>query len=194
MVRVRQHAKTPAQPIRRRRAANVETLRTAADDFLSRFGGLVDEVVALREAVAQSQAENDQLRSELAEALDLFREARALVARTGPATQVRGRAATRAKAAPARAATRVRTASTGGGGPARAARASRYRRATPVSVTGDVVLAVIGKLGRATAAEIAAEISHAGAPVSGRAIRHIAKGAGAVMRPGDEGRMVYSLG
>jgi hypothetical protein len=189
MVRVRQHAKTPAQPVRRRRAANVETLRTAADDFLSRFGSMVDEVVSLREAVAQSQAENDQLRGELAEALDLFRDARALVARTGPATQARGRAATRATAAPARA----RTASTGGGGPARAARASRYRRATPVSVTGDVVRAVIGKLGSATAAEIAAEISHAGAPVSGRAIRHIARSAGAVMRPGDDGRMVYSL-
>jgi hypothetical protein len=60
-------------------------------------------------------------------------------------------------------------------------------------VTRDVVRAVIGKLGNSTAAEIAAEISHAGAPVSGRAIRHIAKGAGAVMRRGDDGRMVYSL-
>jgi hypothetical protein len=193
MPRVRQHAAVPAQPIRRGRPANVETLRTAAEDFLSRFGSLVAEVVTLREAVAQSQAENDQLRGELAEALDLFREAGALVARTDPATQTRGRAATRAKAAPARAATRVRTASTGGGGTAGAARASMQRRATPASVTRDVVRAVIGKLGSATAAEIAAEISHAGAPVSGRAIRHIAKGAGAVMRPGDDGRMVYSL-
>jgi hypothetical protein len=56
-----------------------------------------------------------------------------------------------------------------------------------------VVRAVIGKLGTATAGEIAAQISQAGTPVSGRAIRHIAKGAGAVMRPGDDGRMVYSL-
>jgi hypothetical protein len=193
MARVRQHAVAPVQPVRRRRAANVETLRTAAGDFLSRFGNLVDEVVALREAVAQSQAENDQLRAELAEALDLFREAGALVARTAPATRARGRAATRAKAAPAGAATRARTASTGGGGVARAARASMHGRATPASVTRDVVLAVIGKLGNATAAEVAAEISRAGAPVSGRAIRHIAKAAGAVMRRGDDGRMVYSL-
>jgi hypothetical protein len=189
MVRVRQHAAAPEQPIRRRRAANVETLRSAAEDFLSRFGSLVDEVVALREAVAQSQAENDQLRAELAEALDLFRDAGALVARTAPATRARGRAATRAQAAPAR----VRTASTGGGGAARSARASAHGRATPASVTRDVVRAVIGKLGNATAAEIAAEIGRAGAPVSGRAIRHIAKAAGAVMRRGDDGRMVYSL-
>jgi hypothetical protein len=193
MVRVRQHAAAPAQPIRRRRAANVETLRTVADDFLSGFGRLVDEVVALREAVAQSQAENDQLRGELAEAIDLFRDAGTLVARTGPAAQARGRAATRAKAAPARAAARVRAASTGGGGTARAARASTHGRATPASVTRDVVRAVIGKLGSATASEIAAEISHAGAHVSGRAIRHIARAAGAVMRRGDDGRMVYSL-
>jgi hypothetical protein len=193
MARVRQHAAAPAQPVRRRRAANVETLRTAADDFLSRFGSLVDEVVALREAVVQSQAENRQLRAELAEALDLFRDAGALVARTNPGTRTRGRAATPAKAAPARAATRARTPSTSGGGTARAARASTHGRATPASVTRDVVRAVIGKLGSATAAEIAAEIGHAGAPVSGRAIRHIARSAGAVMRRGDDGRMVYSL-
>ena len=69
-------------------------------------------------------------------------------------------------------------------------RAQANGRATPDSVTGDVLRAVIGKLGSASAAEIAAQISRAGTPVSGRAIR---KGAGAVMRPGDDGRMVYSL-
>ena len=45
----------------------------------------------------------------------------------------------------------------------------------------------------ATASEIAEHISRAGTPVSGRAIRHIAKVAGAVARPGDDGRMVYAL-
>jgi hypothetical protein len=193
MARVRQQAAAPAQPIRRRRAANVETLRTTADDFLSRFGSLVDEVVALREAVAQAQGENTQMRAELAERIDLFRDARALVARPEPAKRGRGRTTARAKAAPARAATRARTASRNGAGAGRGARASTNGRATPASVTPDVVRAVIGKLGSATAGEIAAQISRAGAPVSGRAIRHIARGAGAVMRPGDDGRMVYSL-
>ena len=60
-------------------------------------------------------------------------------------------------------------------------------------MTPAVVRAVIGKLGSATAAEIAAHVSKAGTQVSGRAIRHIAKGAGAVVRAGDDGRMVYSL-
>ena len=64
---------------------------------------------------------------------------------------------------------------------------------TPAAVTADVVRAVIGRLGTATASEIAEHISRAGTPVSGRAIRHIAKVAGAVARPGDDGRMVYAL-
>jgi hypothetical protein len=166
MARVRQ----PAQPARRRRAVNIDTARAAADTFLARFGSLVDEVVALREALAQAQQENIQLRDELAEAAGLFRDARALVVRADPAGRGRGRAA-----------------------PGRSARVSTNGRATPASVTADVVRAVIGKLGSATAGEIAAQITGAGTPVSGRAVRHIAKGAGAVMRPGDDGRMVYSL-
>ena len=56
-----------------------------------------------------------------------------------------------------------------------------------------MVRAVIGRLGSATAGEIAEEITKAGTPVSGRAIRHIAKVAGAVARPGEAGRMVYTL-
>lgn len=66
-------------------------------------------------------------------------------------------------------------------------------RVSPESVTPDVVREVIGRLGTASAADIAAEISRTGTPVSGRAIRHIAKAAGAVARDGDGGRMVYSL-
>jgi hypothetical protein len=196
MARVRQQTAAPAQPTRRRRAVNVETMRTAADDFLTRFGGLVDEVVSLREALAEAQEENTQLRAELEEGIDLFRDARALVDRAEPARR-RGGRGTAPSTAPARAAApRARSraaASRNGAGAGRTARAAGNGRATPESVTADVVRAVIGKLGTATAGEIAAQISQAGTPVSGRAIRHIAKGAGAVMRPGDDGRMVYSL-
>ena len=88
MVRARQSA-APVQPARRRRAANVQTLRTAADDFGSRFGGLLDEVVALREALVEAQEENGRLRGELAAGIDLFRDARALVARAEPAKRGR---------------------------------------------------------------------------------------------------------
>jgi hypothetical protein len=175
----------PAQPARRKRATGPDTLRTAADDFLSRFGGLVDEIVALREALEQAQEENQRLHAELAEGIDLFREARDLVVRAEAPAPRRGRGRRGAAAAPA---------------PARAARASggsRRRpangRVTPDAVTADVVRAVIGRMGTATAGEIAEQITRAGTPVSGRAIRHIAKVAGAVARPGDGGRMVYAL-
>lgn len=183
-------------PARRRRAVNVETMRSAGDDFLSRFGILLDEVVSLREALAEAQEENLQLRAELAEEIDLFRAARALVVQAERPARTRRRAVRAAKpAAPADTARRTRTRAGAARtrGPVRAGRTSANGRATPEAVTGDVVRAVIGKLGSATAGQIAAQISAAGTPVSGRAIRHIAKGAGAVMRPGDDGRMVYSL-
>jgi hypothetical protein len=192
MARARQSAAAPNKPpTRRRRAGGSETLRTAADDFLSRFGGLVDEIVALREALEQAQQENLGLRAELAEGIDLLRDARALVVRAEAAPRGRGRGATRpAAAAPIRGRSRAAAA------PARAGR-SRTRpangRVTPAAVTADVVRAVIGRMGSATAGEIAEQITQAGTPVSGRAIRHIAKVAGAVARPGEAGRMVYTL-
>jgi hypothetical protein len=190
MARARQSAAAPKPPTRRRRAGGSETLRTAADDFLSRFGGLVDEIVALREALEQAQQENLGLRAELAEGIDLLRDARALVVRAEAAPRGRGRGATRpAAAAPIR-------GRSSAAAPARAGR-SRTRpangRVTPAAVTADVVRAVIGRMGSATAGEIAEQITQAGTPVSGRAIRHIAKVAGAVARPGEAGRMVYTL-
>jgi hypothetical protein len=185
-------AKVPASstPARRKRAVNVETIRRAADDFLSQFDRLATEVVTLRRSLAEAQAENSDLRAELGDAVTLFRRAQASVAGGEPAKRGSGRAS----AAPrGTGRTRARAASRKANGGGQASRDSRNGRATPESVTPAVVLAVIGKLGSATAGEIAAQISTAGAPVSGRAIRHIAKGAGAVMRPGDDGRMVYSL-
>ncbi len=173
MARGRQPAKAPAPPARRTRAAKVDTLRTAADDFLSRFAGLVDEIVSLREAFEVAQEENRRLRAELAEGIDLFRSARDLVDRAGAPPRGRGRRA--AVVQPAR------------------RRAGSNGRVTPAAVTADVVRAVIGRLGTATAAEIAEQITRAGTPVSGRAVRHIAKVAGAIARPGEDGRMVYAL-
>jgi hypothetical protein len=193
MARARQSA-APLRPARRR-AASGQTLRDAADDFVSRFAGLLDEVLALREALVRAEEENGRLRAELAEAIDLFRDARTLVARAEPAKRGRGRGAAQSAAATsARGTTRTRRRPASGNGTSAGRPPTSARgRATPESVTPDVVRAVIGKLGTATAGQIAAQISQEGVPVSGRAIRHIAKGAGAVMRPGDEGRMVYSL-
>jgi hypothetical protein len=131
----------------------------------------VVEVESLRGDIATVQQENQQLRAELAEGVDLLRGAEALLAGRAASTQRPRRE--RHEEPPAPRPKRVRT--------------------TPASVTPDVVRSVIQGLGRATAAEIAEEIGRGGTPVSGRAIRHIAKAAGAVARPGDGG-MVYSLG
>ncbi len=67
-------------------------------------------------------------------------------------------------------------------------------RATPAEVTSDVVRAVLVKLGEATASQIAAEITSAGAPVGGRAVRFLAERAGATTRVGEDGQRRYRLG
>jgi hypothetical protein len=67
-------------------------------------------------------------------------------------------------------------------------------RATPKEVTSDVVRAVLVKLGESTASEIAAEITNAGAPVGGRAVRFLAERAGATTRVGEDGQRRYRLG
>jgi hypothetical protein len=174
VVRRRGSAAGRSRSAPRRRAADVKSLRDAANGFLSRFEGLVIEVEALREDLAAAQRENQHLRAELAEGVDLLRGAEAVLA-GGPSPT--GRRSRR-----------------GGRGEATAAPGGRRVRTTPASVTADVVRTVIRRLGRATAAEIAEEISRGGTPVSGRAIRHIARAAGAVARPGDGGAMVYTLG
>ncbi|MGH7747288.1 MAG: hypothetical protein ACREQ5_21395, partial [Candidatus Dormibacteria bacterium] len=146
MARRRQAAAT----VRRGRAVNVEATRRAADAFLSRFGNLADEVVALREALTEAQEENQQLRAELAEGIGLLRDATALVARAEPAKRGRrGRAlrAAIAAAPPAAGPTRSRAATITASATGRPRRASANGRATPASVTADVVRAVIGKLG-----------------------------------------------
>jgi hypothetical protein len=66
-------------------------------------------------------------------------------------------------------------------------------RATPASVTPDIVLATIGKLGSATASEIARELSVLGDQVSGRAVRWLAERAGAATSVGEDGQLRYRL-
>ena len=187
--------RTLAGPAPRSRRVNIEVMRRAADDLHWQFGSLAEEVVTLRHSLAQAEAENAELRAELAAAVTLFNDAQRLVSAGEPAKRGRARAANGTTAARPLVTGRMRprAASSRGEGATRASRLARNGRATPESVTPAVVRAVIGKLGSATAGEIAAQVSTAGAPVSGRAIRHIAKGAGAVMRRGDDGQMLYSL-
>jgi hypothetical protein len=79
-----------------------------------------------------------------------------------------------------------------GGSPA--PRRSRTR-VTSEDVTPEVVRTVISRLGgEATAAEIAAEVSRSGNPVSGRSIRFLAERAGAESVVGDGGVRRYRLG
>jgi hypothetical protein len=181
------------------RAVDVNTLRTAANGFLSRVDSLVAEVEGLREALMTAERDNEQLRAELAEGIQLIRGAQAALAHGAtpverqPRRRGRGEQSTGAPgAAPARRRA-GRAAAASGSDAAPPAAGTRVRR-TPASVTTDLVRAVIGRLGGATASEIAEEISTSGTEVSGRAIRHIAGAAGAVARAGADGRMVYTLG
>lgn len=135
----------------------------AAERLVTRITSLVDEVTALR-------AENAALRREV-------REAVALLDHAGrSAAPVRGER--RPKLAPTR----------------RRRRAKAVKgRATPESVTAEVVRAVLAKFGTATAAEIAQEITKAGAPVSGRAVRFLAERAGAQTFKGEDGQRRYRI-
>lgn len=144
-------------------------LVTAAHRLATRIEALVDEVATLR-------AENAALRSEVRAAVTLL-EAAAPSSNGHSAT--RGRAASAAKPVAARRRRRGRPAK---------------GRATPAEVTPDVVRAVLVKLGEATASQIATEITLAGAPVGGRAVRFLAERAGATTRLGEDGQRRYRLG
>jgi len=134
---------------------------------------LVSRIEALVNQVAELKTDNATLRREIREAL-------ALIDQAGDA------------AAPPRSARRVAA-------PVPKHARSRRRgkgpkgRATPASVTPDIVLATIGKLGSASASEIAKELSGLGDQVSGRAVRWLAERAGAATIVGDDGQLRYRL-
>jgi hypothetical protein len=138
----------------------------AAERLVSRIEGLVNQVAELK-------ADNAALRREV-------RAAVALLERAGDA------------AAPTRVARRA-TASTPRHAKGRRRGKGPKGRATPASVTPDIVLATIGKLGTATASEIAKELSVLGDQVSGRAVRWLAERAGAATSVGDDGQLRYRL-
>lgn len=136
----------------------------AAERLVTRITALVDEMTALRE-------ENAALRREVKDAVALLDHA--------------GRAA----AQPLHGDRRAKLATT-----RRRRRGKATKgRATPDSVTAEVVRAVLAKLGTATAAEIAQEITKAGAPVSGRAVRFLAERAGAQTFKGEDGQRRYRM-
>ncbi len=144
-------------------------LVTAAQRLVGRIEVLVVEVAKLR-------ADNASLRREVRDAVALLESA--------------GSAPANHRAAHGRAASASKPAS---GRRRRRGRAPKGR-ATPAEVTADVVRAVLVKLGEATASEIAAEITSAGAPVGGRAVRFLAERAGATTRVGEDGQRRYRLG
>lgn len=146
-------------------------LVSAAQRLVVRIEVLVDEVAKLR-------ADNASLRREVRAAVALLDTAGTAAANGHQS--LRGRpAAAAAKPAPGRRRRRGRTPK---------------GRATPAEVTSDVVRAVLVKLGEATASEIAIEITSAGAPVGGRAVRFLAERAGATTRVGEDGQRRYRLG
>jgi len=138
---------------------------------------LVHRIELLVEEIGRLRADNEDLRQQVREAVALLDRATAAVG------EPRGRGRARVIAAvvpgsPRR--RRVRARGTRG-------------RATPPEVTAQVVEAAISKLGVATAAEIAAEITRAGVKVSGRAIRFLAERAGAETFRGDDGQRRYRI-
>jgi hypothetical protein len=143
-------------------------LVNAAQRLVVRIEALVDEVAKLR-------ADNASLRRDVRAAVALFDGA--------GTTPSNGHRAVRGRLAA------VKPAS----GRRRRRRAPKGR-ATPAEVTSDVVRAVLVKLGEATASEIATEITSAGAPVGGRAVRFLAERAGATTRVGEDGQRRYRLG
>lgn len=159
-------------PQRRRgpRSNGSSDLVHTAEVMVGRIEDLVAEIATLR-------ADNDELRSELRDAVSMLERANAAL---GGAAGGRRRAGAVPDVTPGR-------------GRKRAAHKARRGRATPAEVTPEVVRAVIGKLGSATSAEIATEIGRAGNfTVNGRAIRWIAERAGARIEEVD-GQRRYRL-
>ena len=145
--------------------------RRVADSSLARTAGkMVAQIEALVADIIALRRENDALRAEVHHAVAMLERASAAlgdhrVNGRGDDGVLRRRASGRPK------------------GP--------KGRATPAAVTADVVRAVVAKLGSATASEIASEITLAGVPVSGRAVRFIAERAGATTSVGEDGQRRY---
>lgn len=152
---------------------------------------MVGQIEALVSEIEALRADNEGLRAELKDAVGMLERASRALGDAGSAGR-RGRR--RAGAVEAEVTRRgVRRGITG-----RAAAAPRTRRtrgrATPEGVTPQVVHAVIAKIGgEATAAEIAAEITRNGVPVSGRAVRFLAERAGAQTVVGEDGQRRYRV-
>jgi hypothetical protein len=155
-------------------AANLDRDATGANSpIVAAAERLVLRIEALVNQVAELKADNAALRREVRAAVALFDRAGDAAGAARPARRTAGPASRHAK-------NRRR-----GKGP--------KGRATPASVTPDIVLATIGKLGSATASEIAKELSVLGDQVSGRAVRWLAERAGAATVVGDDGQLRYRL-
>lgn len=168
-------------PRSRRDTGQGSVLLQTAERMVGQIEALVAEIEGLR-------GDNEGLRAELKDAVAMLDRASRTLGDAGTAGR-RGRRRGGAEPEAARRGTRrgVRSAT--------APRTRRSRgRATPEGVTPQVVHTVIGKLGgEATAAEIAAEITRAGVPVSGRAVRFLAERAGAMTVVGDDGQRRYRV-
>jgi len=145
----------------------------AASPIVQAAERLVSRIESLVNQVAELKAENAALRREV-------RAAVALIEQAGDA------------AAPPRAVKRIAPAASRRPKTRRRGKGPKGR-ATPASVTPDIVLATIGKLGSATASEIAKELSVLGDQVSGRAVRWLAERAGAATVVGEDGQLRYRL-
>jgi hypothetical protein len=147
------------------------TRGTTSERFVALAEQLAAEVDGLRQRIDDDEATIAGLTAEMAQGLSILEGA------------VRGSARPSARLA-----ARTAQASASNG------HASRQPRVTPAHIGPDLVRETLQRLGRPlTAAELAAELSRGGQKVSGRAVRHIAKAAGAQIEVGEDGRQLYSL-
>ena len=170
----RTRAVTSASRRSPRGAGGDPSLLQTAERMVGQIEALVDEMAALRE-------DNESLRRELQDAVAMMERASTALGGVGTGRR-------RARAVAANGEERGRRTGRGG-----RRTTGAKGRATPPEVTTDVVKAVLAKLGEATAAEIAAEITKAGVPVSGRAVRFIAERGGAQTSVGVDGQRRYHL-
>jgi hypothetical protein len=147
--------------------------QTASERLVALAQQVAGEVDGLREQLDQALQDKARLTAEMREGTDILERAvRDVRTRRTPVATQNGHAMEED----------------------RAPRERRRVRSTPAHIGPELVRDTLQRFGRpVTAAELAAEISRSGDPVSGRAIRHIARTAGATIHEGPDGRQLYSI-
>jgi len=157
------------------------SLSSALGALTAHIQSLEEENTQLRQKMATAEADSREVREWL-ESINVKVKAAPSVA-AKPTQAARPRRAADTEAAPKAVAAK----------PAAAASGAAAKRQPVSEETRRTVEQVIREMGRATAGQIAAEVTRLGHPMSGRAVRHIAQGVGATATVDTDGTRVYHL-